>query len=25
MGWEQAPRDVDALESAPDGDLHRHV
>ena len=25
MGWEQAPRDVDALESGPDGDLHRHV
>ncbi len=25
MGWEQAPRDADALETAPEGDLHRHV
>ena len=25
MGWEQAPRDIDTLETAPDGDLHRHV
>jgi hypothetical protein len=25
MGWEQGPRDPDALETAPEGDLHRHV
>ena len=25
MGWEQAPRDEDALEAAPEADLHRHV
>jgi hypothetical protein len=25
MGWEQAPREEDALETAPGGDLHRHV
>ncbi|MFH1475367.1 MAG: DUF2171 domain-containing protein [Chloroflexota bacterium] len=25
MGWEQAPRDADALELAPESDLHRHV
>jgi len=25
MGWEQAPRGVDVLENAPEGDLHRHV
>jgi hypothetical protein len=25
MGWEQAPRDVDTLETAPDADLHRHI
>ena len=24
-GWEQPPRDEDALETAPEGDLHRHV
>jgi hypothetical protein len=25
MGWEQAPRDDDAPETAHEGDLHRHV
>jgi len=25
MGWEQGPRDVDELETGPEGDLHRHV
>ena len=25
MGWEQPPRDEDALETAPESDLHRHV
>lgn len=25
MGWEQAPRNEDALATAPEGDLHRHV
>jgi len=25
MGWEQAPREPDALEIAPEGDLHRHI
>ena len=25
MGWEQEPRDDEALESGPDSDLHRHV
>lgn len=25
MGWEQGPRDVDALETGRVGDLHRHV
>ena len=25
MGWEQGPRDEDALETGPLGDLHRHV
>jgi hypothetical protein len=25
MGWEQAPREEDSLETTPEGDLHRHV
>jgi hypothetical protein len=25
MGWEQGPREVDELETGPEGDLHRHV
>ena len=25
MGWEQGPRDDDALEVQPEGDLHRHI
>jgi hypothetical protein len=25
MGWEQPPRDQDAPEASPEGDLHRHV
>jgi hypothetical protein len=25
MGWEQPPRDDDALMSSPEPDLHRHV
>lgn len=25
MGWEQPPRDEDALETSPEQDLHRHV
>ena len=25
MGWEQAPRETDPLETAPESDLHRHV
>jgi hypothetical protein len=25
MGWEQPPRDQDALETTPETDLHRHV
>jgi hypothetical protein len=25
MGWEQAPRDDDSLETTPETDLHRHV
>jgi hypothetical protein len=25
MGWEQAPRDDDALKTSSPGDLHRHV
>ncbi len=25
MGWEQPPRDADALETAPEDDLHRHI
>jgi hypothetical protein len=25
MGWEQGPRDPDALEVAREADLHRHV
>jgi hypothetical protein len=25
MGWEQPPREDDALEKAPESDLHRHV
>jgi hypothetical protein len=25
MGWEHPPRDDDALETAAEGDLHRHV
>jgi hypothetical protein len=25
MGWEQPPRDDDALEAGPEADLHRHV
>ena len=25
MGWEQGPRDLDALETAEEVDLHRHV
>lgn len=25
MGWDQAPREEDELETAPEGDLHRHV
>ena len=25
MGWEQAPRDPDALGTGDEGDLHRHV
>lgn len=25
MGWEQGPRDVDALETGQPTDLHRHV
>ena len=25
MGWEQQPRDEDALETEPGSDLHRHV
>lgn len=25
MGWEQPPRDQDAPETTPEGDLHRHV
>jgi hypothetical protein len=25
MGWEQQPRDLDAPETSPETDLHRHV
>jgi hypothetical protein len=25
MGWDQPPRDDDALTSSPESDLHRHV
>jgi hypothetical protein len=25
MGWEQPPRDEDALTNSPEPDLHRHV
>jgi hypothetical protein len=25
MGWEQSPRDLDAPETSPESDLHRHV
>ena len=25
MGWDQPPRDDDALSSSPESDLHRHV
>jgi hypothetical protein len=25
MGWQQPPRDDDALETTPETDLHRHV
>jgi hypothetical protein len=25
MGWEQPPRDGDALSTSPETDLHRHV
>jgi len=25
MGWEQAPRGDDELQTSPEGDLHRHV
>ena len=25
MGWQQAPRDADELETGPEPDLHRHV
>ncbi len=25
MGWEQPPRDDDALATSPESDLHRHV
>ncbi|HEY5486990.1 MAG TPA: DUF2171 domain-containing protein [Candidatus Limnocylindrales bacterium] len=25
MGWEQPPRDLDAPETSPESDLHRHV
>jgi hypothetical protein len=25
MGWEQAPRDQDALDATPEDDLHRHI
>ena len=25
MGWQQAPRGVDELETSPEPDLHRHV
>jgi hypothetical protein len=25
MGWDQQPRDDDALTSSPESDLHRHV
>jgi hypothetical protein len=25
MGWEQQPRDLDAPETSPEADLHRHV
>ncbi len=25
MGWEQPPRDQDALETSPEADLHRHI
>lgn len=25
MGWEQPPRDDEALETSPEADLHRHI
>ena len=25
MGWEQPPRDLDAPETSPETDLHRHI
>ena len=25
MGWHQGPRDDDALQVEPEGDLHRHI
>lgn len=25
MGWEQPPRDLDAPDTTPESDLHRHV